>query len=737
MTKQKTNPISGTVAKRRAIVLLVLFWLFIAAFAWFSFRCTQTFESSFVTWLPQGSSERVNFEAVSKTFDSYESLVVSWPGCQIESSQLKQIEDELLTNERWFNTIASGASIDGLLDVELDLSKKARNKRLAGFFSVGDSAQTMLVFRLSPTGVQERDRAIEYVKQVLLDAGIEKSDIHFGGSAYYMAQVDQESFWSPLRIVPAICAASFLLCWIMLGQLKIAFFVNQLGVIAGTFSLTAVYFSGLPLNMIVWTLPTLTMLLTSSTALHFLAYYGDSISELDATQAPRVALKRFVRPALLCCLTSCVGLSSLMASSVAPIFQFGMFGAISVCFSSFAVALWLPAWLTIFPFRRKKVTAKAGRDVWSKWVSSCTRLKLPIIVLTVSLLAYSGFLLPAISVGAKPSFLFKSNSRYLQDQTWLEENLNLFGTTDVKLTFNNASADNDFNRLRWLLKLQNEIGQWQAVAGVHSAGTFAVNGKAKKDSIAARFERNAIEGKISDLKFDLVDAGLVGQKSSSGTESWLLSVKVDGNSDSGELSEKLTNHIKAEFSKLKEKYFKQETLQVSLSNFEALTGYVEQQFQRELVLTYCTALCIICIIFVLVFRSWKLLIVSVIPNLLPALAVLGTVAFFQIRLDVGSLITASVALGIAVDDTLHFLLWWKEKKNQGLETSAATTNTLRHCGLAMLQTTVVFGVGVSLYGLSDFLPTMRFGFLLASMMFFAIIGDLIAIPALLATRLGR
>lgn len=168
-----------------------------------------------------------------------------------------------------------------------------------------------------------------------------------------------------------------------------------------------------------------------------------------------------------------------------------------------------------------------------------------------------------------------------------------------------------------------------------------------------------------------------------------------------------------------------------------MTEYLERQFLGELKLTYGTAFCVICVIFLFVFRSWKLLLVSLIPNLLPAIAVFGAVAFFKAKLDVGSVITASVALGLAVDDTLHFLLWWKDKRSTGLKSIEASTSALRHCGKAMLQTTLVFGVGVALYGMSNFLPTMRFGLLLAGMMFFAIVGDLVVLPALLGTRLGK
>jgi len=143
-----------------------------------------------------------------------------------------------------------------------------------------------------------------------------------------------------------------------------------------------------------------------------------------------------------------------------------------------------------------------------------------------------------------------------------------------------------------------------------------------------------------------------------------------------------------------------------------------------------TAFCVIALIVLLVLRTFRAWSTAILPNLFPAVIVLGVAGQLGYAFDVASLMTASVALGIAVDDTLHFLLWRKETKINGQAPSVEST--MRYCGLAMLQTSVILGVSLFLYAFCGFLPTVRFGILLSTMLFAALIGDLILLPAIIA-----
>jgi len=117
--------------------------------------------------------------------------------------------------------------------------------------------------------------------------------------------------------------------------------------------------------------------------------------------------------------------------------------------------------------------------------------------------------------------------------------------------------------------------------------------------------------------------------------------------------------------------------------------------------------------------------------------VLGAAGHLGYALDVASLMTASVALGIAVDDTLHFMLWWKKARADDNAAGDPIEQAMRYSGAAMMQTSLILGMSIVLYAFCGFLPTVRFGLLLCGMMLTALIGDLILLPALLATQVKR
>ncbi len=129
--------------------------------------------------------------------------------------------------------------------------------------------------------------------------------------------------------------------------------------------------------------------------------------------------------------------------------------------------------------------------------------------------------------------------------------------------------------------------------------------------------------------------------------------------------------------------------------------------------------------------------VAMVPNIFPVLLVFGVMCHLGIQIDIGTMMTASVAMGVAVDDTIHFLAWFRENLDRGMNRIDAVIETYRRVGPAMTQTTVVGGLGLFVFALSTFTPTQRFGTLMLVMLAAALVGDLIMLPALLAGPAGR
>ena len=129
--------------------------------------------------------------------------------------------------------------------------------------------------------------------------------------------------------------------------------------------------------------------------------------------------------------------------------------------------------------------------------------------------------------------------------------------------------------------------------------------------------------------------------------------------------------------------------------------------------------------------------VSMIPNVFPVVIIFGFMGHFGTRVDIGSMMTASVAMGVAVDDTIHFLTWFRAGLRKGMDRREAVFIAYRHVAPAMTQTTIIGGLGLCVFALSTFTPTQGFGKLMLTLLLAALVGDLIFLPALLASPLGR
>lgn len=129
--------------------------------------------------------------------------------------------------------------------------------------------------------------------------------------------------------------------------------------------------------------------------------------------------------------------------------------------------------------------------------------------------------------------------------------------------------------------------------------------------------------------------------------------------------------------------------------------------------------------------------VSMIPNVLPIIVIFGAMGWLNLEVDIGSMMTASVALGVAVDDTIHFLAWFRAGMRGGLDRQTAIRTAYARVATAMTQTTLIAGLGLAAFAFSTFTPTQRFGVLMLTLLLVALIGDLILLPALLASRLGK
>jgi hypothetical protein len=147
--------------------------------------------------------------------------------------------------------------------------------------------------------------------------------------------------------------------------------------------------------------------------------------------------------------------------------------------------------------------------------------------------------------------------------------------------------------------------------------------------------------------------------------------------------------------------------------------------------SYLIAATVITVLMMIVLGSWKLGLWSMIPNFLPILLGLGLMRLLNLPLDAMSILVGSIALGLAVDDTIHFLHNFRRYHAQTSDVAESVRLTLTTTGRAMLFTTVVLSCGFYTYLISDMSNLFSFGLITGTTIIFALLADLLLAPALM------
>ena len=140
---------------------------------------------------------------------------------------------------------------------------------------------------------------------------------------------------------------------------------------------------------------------------------------------------------------------------------------------------------------------------------------------------------------------------------------------------------------------------------------------------------------------------------------------------------------------------------------------------------------VIFIMFLILFRSFYLSIIGIAPNLLAAGVVLGSMGLMSIPLDIMTITVAAISVGMAVDNTIHYIHRFKAEFKETGKYNLSMINSHRTIGRAMLYTSLTIIIGFLVFATSNFNPSVYFGFFVSLAMIMALLGALTLLPQLL------
>ena len=720
-------------------------------------RSLKVYKSDFRQWLPDGFEESKTYDSFLERFGVDEMVVMSWEDCTIDNPQVRTLQEALENatvpvkqtidgvesevQTKLFSRVLTGPNLIATIE-RAGVRPQVAEKRVAGLM-VGPDRKTTCLLAYPHADIPDYQK-LSLIKAYELaeeSVGVLPADLKLGGPTADGATLDiasKESLNTYLWMCVAVVAT---LTWFRMRDLPLTIAVLLFAGICSATSLSILYWTGGQMNLTMIMLPTLTFILGVSGCVHMVNYYRKASTLGYGMRSADQAMAEGMYPILLSSITTAVGLLSLATSSVKPIQAFGFYSACGILASTLVVLLVLPAALYQL---RGRISKRFGNDGAMKkrerttgvsrstssllnWV--CRRhgwVVLPVLF-TVVVLSLGIFKLKA---SVKLQNRFASRSEIIADYRWLEDRLGPLVPMEVEIRFDKSVNLSRWDQMQLVQSIERTVKRSTDVNATLSAATFEPQVPSGR-SVLSRMNRQAKIDLWQENFDSLIDANLV--QVVDGEHYWRISLRVAAlnDIDYGDFLETVTLNVDQQID-----HFNVDGMSATLTGGIPLIYKAQHQILRDLMVSFLTAFLIITLIMILVLRSVQAGIVAMVPNVFPPLVVFGAMGWFNFSIAMGSVMTASVALGIAVDDTLHFLTWYRRGTVEGLSRFASIRHAFEHCAKAMIDTSLICSLGVAPFLFGVFMPTAKFAALLMIMLMTALPGDLILLPAMLAGPVG-
>lgn len=765
----------------RARYRFAVFATFLLAAGFLVYGAQKALESNtndVLDWLPAGFEETRNLQEFGRHFGAEEFLMVSWPGCTLDDPRLTRLAAELRQpadasgGVRFFADVHTAReAYEQLLAPPLELSPAQAIRRLEGLLVGPGGRPASLVMTVAEH--VDRSEAVAFVYRCVDRVpGLSRDAVHMAGTTIDGVAIDEASQSSllPMTLLSfATCVGlmyAVFRCWSTTLMVFVVAIFNQQATLA------VIYYSGWHLDSVLLMAPTLVFVISISGGVHLMNYYREAVRHGGLPGAPMRALRHGWVPCLLSAGTTSLGIASLMASHLVPIQKFGVYASSMVLAGIGVLFLLLPALLEQWPSRSwserlRSIKADDGWSdrMWHALSSSVARFYLPLIVLAVAGVLAGSWGVTKTQATARLHDMFSPQARVVQDYNWLEQHIGPLVPIEVVVklpplpTNAESYATPMLERLQLIRRIEAAVRKTEGIDAVASALTFAPSVPRSRLTgfrPAERARRIAMDRQLSkNLKY-FVDLQYLSVKPAD-EHWWRVSGRVAASSRHD--YREVLGDVRRRVTEVLQTQNQFADASAVLSGAIPLVQKAQEQMLLDLLHSFITAFLVIAAAVILMMWGWSMPelaaarttgqririlqrgaaagLVVMLPNIFPCVVVFGAMGLLGLQIEVGTVMTATVAMGIAVDDTVHYITWFRRSVAEGLSQGEAVERAYRRCGTAMAQTSLIVGVGLLVYVFSAFGPIQRFAWLMFATLMVALLADLAITPSLLHSRLGR
>jgi len=497
-------------------------------------------------------------------------------------------------------------------------------------------------------------------------------------------------------------------------------------------------FTGVAFTLITQILPSFLLAVGVGAAVHVLSIFYNYLQQNeDKEQAIAHALGHSGLAITMTSLTTAAGLLSFSGAEVAPIADLGIFAAVGIMVSLLCTIILLPALLAIFPIKPKRTPSAEQRHavmnrVMTGFTNVATGQSKTVLAVSALILIIGLAGAAQVKFSHKPFEWIDNSEPVRQATNFMNEKMGGASSMEVVIDTGRENGLYDPAIMAGLEKLRVEVsamGNGELTVGktLSLADMLKEINKALNDNDAEFYttpdnreliaqEFLLFENSGSDDLEDFVDSQFSKARFTIKMP-WADAILYDPFMI--ELEQRFRHHLGNDVG-------------IAITGMNALLSRTMSATIISMAESYVIAALVITMMMILLLGNIKIGLLSMIPNLLPIILTLGIMGWFGMPLDLFTMLIGSIAIGLAVDDTIHFMHNYRRYHLNTGDVYQSVHKTLLSAGRAMLITSIVLATGFFLYMFSTMSNLFNFGLLTGFTIIMALLADFLLAPALMA-----
>lgn len=621
---------------------------------------------------------------------------------------------------------------DDLASTDLQLVKNQITKDpfAAGFLVNREGTATSIVLQIDEelNTYPNRNQIINDIEDVLADYQADY-EFHTSGIPYFRNQYVNLLNGEIVAYIALSSILIILLLWYLYRTIWGILFPMIIVWTTLLFTIAIMQLTGGYLEIMSSTIAPILLCVGVADAIHMISKYDDArqsgiLKDLSIIEM----LKTLGNATFLTSVTTAIGFASLISSTVMPMQKFGIYTAIGVLTAYLITIIFLPAALS-FSRKKRVVNEKSGSLyplllTWLTKISALNRIYYRKILGLAALTSIIfGIGLGSVNVNGKIFDDIGEDTKLMQDSRFFSEEI--APQFNMEFIIDTGSADGALSaellkRLDEFEKILLSYSEINRVSGLHTLmreieGVMAESDDKQlpeSDQAVAQYAL-LMEINEGDQIFNLTDFDYNKLRVTAFIED-------AGSKRINEIRDGISNDIQILFP----------DMPVTVTGTTILSADLTEKIVYSLAWSIIIALVAITLIMALLFKTPKMVIIALLPNLLPLIVVGGVMGFMNVDIKPSTAVIFTIALGIAVDDSIHYLARFRIEYFKRKAMLPALTATTIRTGRALIITSLILIAGFGTLITSAFTSTAMMGILVCTTILAALIADLFVLPSL-------